>query len=273
MNLSRIRKLVLAPTLVCTFIGAVGSKAFAEDIPVEDLDVVELELEKSSKEVQQSEAKRSAPAPTPVETEDSSKPLTYSDLGSLAPFSEVSVLQKRFMPKTGRMQLFGGLSTITNDPFFLSVAATGKAAYYFSEAWGVELNYFGISTSSRKATDELKKVNGVSTQNLVQAKSFLGLDLVYTPIYGKMTLFNEKIIPFDLYFAAGYGTTQTQAENAGTFHLATGQVFALTKSFGLRWDFSWNFYSAKGIDGSSGQFNNLFLTVGASFFFPEAGYR
>lgn len=246
-------------------------KAFAQEVDGDDLDIVELELEKSSKAVQASEAKRSQ-QPVTNESEES-KSLTYSELGSLAPFSEVSVLQKRFMPKTGRMQLFGGISTITNDPFFLSVAGVGKAGYFFSEAWGVEFNYFGISTSQRKATDELKEIQGVKTDNLIQAKSFMGLDLMYTPIYGKMTLFNEKIVPFDLYFSAGYGTTKTQAENAGTFHLGTGQVFAISKSFGLRWDFSWNFFSAKGINNQTGQFNNLFLTVGASFFFPEASYR
>lgn len=238
----------------------------------DDLDVIELELEKSSNEVKAAEAKKQAPIEK-SEAQEPARPLTYSELGSLAPFSEVSVLQKRFLPKTGRIQLFGGLSTITNDPFFLSVAGVGKASYFFTEAWGVELNYFGISTSNRKATDELKQIQGVKTDNLIQAKSFLGLDVVYTPIYGKMTFFNEQIIPFDLYFSVGYGSTKTQSENAGTIHLATGQTFALSKQVALRWDFSWNFFSAKGVDEQTGQFNNLFLTVGASIFFPEANYR
>lgn len=246
--------------------------SFAEEAGGEDLDIIELELGKSAPKAKPSEDVVTQ-KPIAESVEEEAKPITYSELGSLSPFSEVSVLQKRFMPKTERIQLFGGLSTITNDPFFLSIAGVGKASYFFSEAWGVEFNYIGMSTSNRKATEELKEIQGVKTDNLVQAKSFLGIDVIYTPIYGKMTLFNEQIIPFDLYFSAGYGTTQTQSENAGTIHLGTGQLFSLSKSFGLRWDFSWNIFSAKGITNQTSQFNNLFLTVGASFFFPEANYR
>lgn len=236
----------------------------------DELDVIELELEK--------EAPRAAPvnsAPTYQETTPKDNTLTdFSGLGGLAPFQEISVIQKKFMPKTGRFQLFGGLTTVTNDPWFLTFGGVAKASYFLTESWGVELNYFGLTTSNRKATDELEEINGVSTENLVYAKSFMGIDLMYVPIYGKMTWFNEKIVPFDLYFSAGYGNTETQAgESAGTLHLAAGQIFSLSKSYAVRWDFSWNFFNAKGIDGSTNSFNNLFLTVGMSWFFPEASYR
>ncbi|MNT62394.1 hypothetical protein D3C72_2001130 [compost metagenome] len=97
---------------------------------------------------------------------------------------------------------------------------------------------------------------------------------MWVPIYGKMSLFNENIIPFDLYFAGGYGSTETQLNtSASTLHVATGQIFALSKSIAFRWDFSWNFYNAKTEDNETNSFNNLFLTVGMSWFFPEAKYR
>lgn len=238
----------------------------------EELNVIEVELE------------RSAPPPAPPrgtsesrvapeEMSHESKAIDFSGLGQLAPFSEVSVLQKRFLPKTGRFQLFGGLTMITNDPFFNVIGGVGKAGYFFTESIGLELNYFALSTSDAKATKELKEIQGVQTDNLVLTKSFLALDLVFVPIYGKMTWFNEQIIPFDLYFSVGGGTTKTQSEDAATLHLAAGQIFALSKSTGVRWDFSWNFFNATGVDGNKGSYNNLFVTVGWSWFFPEARYR
>lgn len=238
----------------------------------EELDVIELEIDKSAPKPAPA-ISNSAPAYQEVSPKDNT--LTdFSGLGTLAPFQEISVIQKRFLPKTGRFQLFGGLTTVTNDPFFLTFGGVAKASYFMTEQWGLELNYFGLSTSNRQATDELREIQNVSTENLVYPKSFAGLDLMYIPIYGKMTWFNEKIVPFDLYFSAGYGTTNTQAgENAGTIHLATGQIFALSKAYAVRWDFSWNFFNATGIDGSTNSFNNLFLTVGMSWFFPEASYR
>ena len=235
----------------------------------DDLDVIELELDKSTP----AKPKAQGEAAQPYQEKDNT--LTdFSGLGTLAPFKEVSVIQRRFMPKTGRFQLFGGASVLTNNPFFNTIGGVAKAGYFMTEQWGLELNYFGLTTSERETTKELRDIQGVATENLVYPKSYIGLDVMYVPIYGKMTWFNEKIVPFDLYFSAGYGTTNTQSgENAGTIHLATGQIFALSKAYAVRWDFSWNFFNAKGIDGTQNSFNNLFLTVGMSWFFPEASYR
>lgn len=259
-------------TLMLFGLLAIPGVAFAQADEADDLDVIELELDKGT-------PKQAPPtadaAPTYQETTVKDNTLTdFSGLGTLSPFKEVSVIQKRFLPKTGRFQLFGGGTLVTNDPFFNTIGAVGKASYFLSETWGVELNYFGLSTSTRQGTDDLRNNLNVSTENLVYPKSFIGGDIVFVPVYGKMTWFNERIVPFDLYFSAGYGTTETQSgENAGTVHLAAGQIFALSKAHAIRWDFSWNFFNATGIDGAQNSFNNLFLTVGWSWFFPEASYR
>ncbi|KHD89889.1 MAG: hypothetical protein OM95_02220 [Bdellovibrio sp. ArHS] len=244
---------------------------YAQSVEADELDVIELEIDRSAPK--QNPISNSAPGYSETSPRDNT--LTdFSGLGTLSPFQEVSVIQRRFLPKTGRFQLFGGLTTVTNDPFFLTFGGVAKASYFLTETWGVELNYFGLTSSDRQSTEELRDIQGVSTENLVYPKSYFGVDVMYVPIYGKMTWFNEKIIPFDLYVSAGYGTTNTQAgENAGTIHLATGQIFALSKAYAIRWDFSWNFFNATGIDGSTNSFNNLFLTVGVSWFFPEASYR
>lgn len=261
--------------------------AFAQDGDNEELNVIQVELE------------REAPAPAapiessvegPTSTDSRSnqttrpssgrndvgaepQPMDFQGLGRLAPFTEVSVIQKRFLPKTGRFQLFGGLTLITNDPFFNTMGAVGKLGYFFTESVGLELNYFGLTTTEAKATTELKAVQGVKTDNLILTKNVVALDLMFVPIYGKMAWFNERIVPFDLYFSLGYGQTGTQNGDAGTLHLATGQIFALSKATAVRWDFSWNFFNAKGIDNKESNYNNLFLTIGMSWFFPEANYR
>ncbi|KYG63477.1 outer membrane beta-barrel domain-containing protein [Bdellovibrio bacteriovorus] len=253
--------------LALTAPGAVHAQSSEGD----ELDVIELEIDRSAPK--QNSISNSAPSYSETSPRDNTLS-DFSGLGSLSPFQEVSVIQKRFLPKTGRFQLFGGLTTVTNDPFFLTFGGVAKASYFLNESWGVELNYFGLTSSDRTSTEELRDIQGVSTENLVYPKSYFGVDVMYIPIYGKMTWFNEKIVPFDLYISAGYGTTNTQAgENAGTIHLATGQIFALSKAYAIRWDFSWNFFNATGIDGSTNSFNNLFLTVGVSWFFPEASYR
>lgn len=240
-------------------------QSWAQDLEGDDLDVIELELEKSRPKPQPG----IRPPPSRVEPKENN----FSDLANLVPFSEVSVLQKRFLPKTGRAQIFGGLSLTTNDPFYNTIGATLKGSYFLSEMWGLELQYYTLSSSEAKATKELYSVQNIGTDSLSYTKEYLGVNLLWVPIYGKMTWFNQKIIPFDFYFGVGVGQTRTHLKSGiETFQLTAGQIFALNKKMALRWDFSWNFFSAKAIN-EEGSINNLFFSAGVSFFFPEAKYR
>lgn len=263
-----MRKWILIASLSLCGVGVAHAQQDDNAGDSEELNIIEVELESSEPKPEPVVQER--PTQSPVQD---LRPMDFSGLGQLAPFTEVSVIQKRYLPKTGRFQLFGGLTLITNDPFFNTAGFVGKAAYFFSENFGLELNYFGLSTFEAKATTELKKIQGVKTDNLIITNRVLALDLMWVPIYGKMSWFNERIVPFDLYFSLGGGQTNTGLEEAGTVHLATGQIFALSKSTAFRWDFSWNFFNTKGIDQKTAGYNNLFLTLGMSWFFPEAKYR
>jgi outer membrane beta-barrel protein len=200
-----------------------------------------------------------------------------ADLATLSEFKDVAIIQKRFLPKTKRFEAYGGVNGILNDKFFSSFGLNARLGYSFSERYGIELVTFLLTTTERQVTSDLRDRRGVTTTNFVTPKSYYGLDFKWTPVYGKMTWLNKRITPFDLYFSGGMGMTNTnQGRSEPTFHLGTGQIFAITKSSAFRWDFSWNFYSAtSGVTGAtqSGSYNNLLITLGASFFFPEATYR
>lgn len=231
----------------------------------EELNIIELELEGSKPKPK---TRKSF-----VPTDASIKRNEFSELTSLAPFSEVSVIQKRYLPKTNRFQIFGGLSLTTNDPFYNTFGATLKGSYFITEMFGIELQYFSLSSTEAQATKELFSVQNIGTDSLSYTKEYLGANLLWVPIYGKMTWFNKKIIPFDFYFGLGGGQTKTHVKSGiGTVQVSTGQIFAVSKSFALRWDFSWNFFSAKAIN-EEGMINNLFFSAGACFFLPEAKYR
>lgn len=273
---------IISAILFCTFIMS-AAPVLAQDSAADDqtdLDTIEAELEGNKATPAAPETAKSTEPPEPVLKE----PEKLSDLGKLQPFSEVSVIQRRFLPKTERFQFFLGFSTIANDPWFWGVGGGGRFGYSFTESLALELNFAFLSSSEKDAVKDLRTNNAVRTDSIVSAQNYLGADLVWSPIYGKMSLFNKRIVPFDMYFAIGAG--QAGVSNATTttataFHVGSGQVFAMSKSVGFRWDLSWNFYNAtpNPAPGSTGtppgqsQFNNLLLTIGASFFFPEAKYR
>lgn len=256
-----IRRFLYLVSVICLSLISSHIVRAEED---DDLSSIENELSKSA-------PKKVVPR---IDKYGDDKSSAEVNLYNLSPFQEVAVIQKRYLPKTGRFELHGGLTTITNDSFYLSGGGEARIAYYFREAHGVEFLYFKFGTTERQITTDLRDINAVATTSLIRPNSYIGLDYKWTPMYGKLTLFNQRLVPFDLYFSFGVGGTGTSASSAApTVHLGTGQLFALSKKTAFRWDFSWNFFADKGISGTYQSFNNLFLSAGVSFFYPEAKYR
>ena len=209
-----------------------------------------------------------------------------SDLANLAPFSDVAVIQRRFLPKTQRFEASVGGFTNLNNPFFNAVGASARLAYYLRERYAIEGIAAFASTTSRQVTDDLESrpgcttpgCTGITTDNVVTSKGFYLLALKWNPIYGKITWLNKSIVPFDLNFNLGGGMTMTtEEESVPTVHFGTSQVFAITKAMAFRWDLYWNIYQATATDALGKKEtlnqNDLFLGIGMSFFFPEATYR
>lgn len=211
-----------------------------------------------------------------------SKIKSLADLNKLAPFSDVSVIQKKFLPKTGRFQLYTAGGLATNSPWFINLGFKANLAYHFTESFGIEASSMLLSSSEGESAKEIRTNNSLQPDKFVIAKYNIGLDLIWSPIYGKISTLENEIIPFDMYFAFGAGMTGTNAQEptVPTFHIGAGQIFAISKSMAFRWDYSWSFYQATPVADlastsapSKSNYNDLIFTAGVSFFFPEAGYR
>ncbi|PIU00034.1 MAG: hypothetical protein COT74_06700 [Bdellovibrionales bacterium CG10_big_fil_rev_8_21_14_0_10_45_34] len=198
-----------------------------------------------------------------------------SDLTKLSAYSDIAVIQRRFLPKTNRFEFFPSLGIVLNQAFFLSSMFAGRMAYSFTEYWAVEVTGSYMGSTERQITTDLKEKRGVLTNALVTPTSYYGADVKWSPIYGKLGVSNRSIVPFDMYFSLGMGMTQTnQPDPALTFHGGTGQIFALSKSMALRWDLGWYWYQAKARGASAeSSFIDMHLNLGVSFFFPGAKYR
>lgn len=211
-----------------------------------------------------------------------SKMKSISELNKLSPFTDVSMIQRKFLPKTERFQIFGGLSLSTNSPWFFSAGGKLGFSYNFAERYGVEFSALYLSSFEKESAKEIRDNNSLRPDRFILGKSNLGLDFVWSPIYGKITTLDQKIVPFDMYFSFGGGTmgTNSTEKNVPAVHLATGQIFALSKALALRWDYSGYFYNATPVADSgstttpsANTYSDLILTVGVSFFFPEVNYR
>jgi outer membrane beta-barrel protein len=263
--------------------------AWSQDSAADDIealftaeeDAAEKRVEKSSDKSKDDDADGAddpSPTPPPAAKKEQADVKEMADLVKLSPFNDVAVIQKRFLPKTKRFEIYGGASGVLNNAFFMGIGGGIKMAYYFSERYGAELSYMIASTSKRQVTKDLEE-RRVVTSSLVTAESYMGADFKWSPIYGKMSLGQYKIVPFDMYFTAGAGMTGTnQNTSDATIHLGTGQTFAKSKAMAFRWDLSWMSWStttpaSTGIAAGTSSNSNIVFTAGVSFFFPEATYR
>ncbi len=245
--------------------------------PTSPLEVAPDLLSETTSETAESE-KQGAAAPAPK----SQRVENLTDLNKLSPFSEISVIQKKFLPKTERFQLYAGGGTTTNSPWFLNMGLKVNLGYHFTESFGVELSGLFLSNSEREVAKEIRDNNLLQPEKFINTKSYVGVDLIWAPIYGKLTMLNKRIIPFDMYFSAGGGTSSTNSQEGSvpTLHVGVGQIFAINKSMAFRWDYSWTSFQATPIPdklatgvAEKNSYNDLILTAGFSFFFPEARYR
>jgi outer membrane beta-barrel protein len=187
--------------------------------------------------------------------------------------TETIVLQKNYMPKTERFMVFGGLSFLPTDVFYKTAGLQARVSYHFSETWGAEITglFLGSGRSSELTAVESQ---GVSVQNLVSPKSYIGLDVYINTIYGKAAFLERKIVPFEVYFSGGIGKMTTAlSQGLDTLHLGVGQLFSLSRSQAFRIDLSLLSYKSLTVTNEYQLTNNLLLTVGYGHFMPEAKYR
>ena len=296
MSIKKFNSLVLTLSLILVLIIS-PLHAAAENQPLDDEEILNIEnLYKNTAPPAPTEESSQAPPPetplnapenTNVESASENEPVkkieNLTDLNKLSAFREISVIQKKYLPKTERFQLFAGAGTTTNSPWFLNLGVKVNIGYYFTESLGIELSGIFLTNSEREVAKEIRTNNQLQPEKFINTKNYAGLDLVWAPIYGKLTMLNNRIIPFDMYFSLGGGTSSTNSQEGSvpTFHIGAGQIFAVSKSMAIRWDYSWTMFQATPIPDNilsaggaqKNTYNDLILTAGLSFFFPEAKYR
>jgi outer membrane beta-barrel protein len=266
-----------------------GSRhAFAQVSEDQNLDLIEAEFNKkpltpakapevSSKDVIQSSGVPAKAGDKPEGNSDAAegakpeKLEKLSDLSKLQPFNDVSILQKRYMPKSNRLQIFGGLAVNTNDPWNSSYGENLRLGYNLTEAWGVEVTTYFMNTSPSVASNDLNSQNNVNAQSFGTVTGYTGAALIWAPIYAKMSYGTKKIIAFDMYFSAGGGSTSltgTTASSASAVAFGSGQIFSINRSVGFRWDLTYTSFQVP-----NGSANNLLMTLGLNLYVPEARYR
>lgn len=270
---------LLLPILIASLSSTIGWSQ--QDTPdFTELDLIEAEIEKSK--IQKSSDTFSDRDEKESEFDQKKPTVTMpmrnvSDLRQLEPFGDIAVIQPRYQPKSKRFQLNAGGSAILNDPWFNHFGLSMRASYHFTELLGIELASDIFSGSRSNAAKDLADNLAIQTSSLVQAKNYLGVHAYLAPIYGKMSLMNARIVPFDVFFTLGAGQTAIDGaknQSAMTYHIGAGQIFAFSRNASFRWDIRVNMFEAQSlINSNKTSTQNVLMALGFSYFFPEVNLR
>lgn len=213
-------------------------------------------------------------------------------LGSEADAFEhkVKPVSGQLYTKAGKLELSPSLQLSMNDAFFSKYLAGATLAYHLSEYFSVGVT--GVYAFANSATGSTTVCTGGTgcreafARELYQVPGYLkwilGAELGFSPVYGKLNVFAEKAIHFDLSLlvgadlvgyrdvigaaAAAGGATPPEASTLGG-HVGIGARVFLGRSFALGLQIKDVLYSVKGLASGNLQ-NQLFAQAGLSYFFP-----
>jgi outer membrane beta-barrel protein len=213
---------------------------------------------------------------------------------------KIQPISGKLFQKAGRLELTVGGGLSLNDAFFQKRLGDLKLGWHFTDALylGVHGAFgFAVPTNSttvcptgqgcRPATDaELYQVPG-------RIRGMAGLEGAWTPIYGKLNTFSEKVAHIDLSLLAGADfimhdqVLSTVAAEAGRvpdplrtvgFHVGFGARLFLSEMLAIRFDLKDYVYGVTVPNGANGGRsadvqNQIFAELGVSVFFPFANRR
>ncbi len=187
--------------------------------------------------------------------------------------SQVVVIQKNYMPKTGRFNLSGGVTLFPSDVFFKTFGAQARGGYHLNEKWGIELSGILLTSSKSAELIDLEEKQSVTASNLATLKSYVGANIYFSSMYGKYALADRKIFPFEIYQTLGAGTVATDKSSSLAFSAGLGQLLSLSRNEALRFDLSLLFYTTATVNKDKQQAMSLLLTLAYDGFFPSVGKR
>ena len=182
--------------------------------------------------------------------------------------------------KEGKIEISPSLGMSLADAFFQKYSFGLKLDYHLVESFaiGVHFSYSldfaggAVSVCDAKGcehptVDRLKDVPG-------KIGVMAGLDLMWSPIYGKLNVMAEKVLHFDTSLIAGGSLIQYQTPGGGSgfapaLHLGLGQRYFITPGMTLRLELRDYIYSASIVtlgNANSKVENQLMFELGLSFF-------
>jgi outer membrane beta-barrel protein len=176
-------------------------------------------------------------------------------------------VQRRRTRKAGRFSLVPNYGLTLNDPVVATHTVGASLYYHLAEGFS-----FVLGGDQRIMQVDSQAVHLVRSQERwvrgekVMMSSF-GAGISYTPVYGKMALFSDVIVKYDLFVEGRGGLTDVDAEFKPTGSLGLGGRLYINEFLSLDLVGRWLMFSTefRGVEDIKAP---LFLHSGIAIYFP-----
>ncbi len=164
---------------------------------------------------------------------------------------DYSVVQNRAFTKEKRFYFLGAAGIPINDPFSAGQIYNASLGYFFTEKWGAELSLINAALADNESTETFIKQHATVPDHN-RLKQLVSANVMFVPLYAKMSFLDKNIIYFDMGISAGLGQTTYEIVNDKgnkintTLHGTVGifQHYFFTESFAVRMDYK-NFWTSE----------------------------
>jgi outer membrane beta-barrel protein len=230
-------------------------------------------------------------APAFAASEDEAGDVSEVDKDSAGPLRErVRPVSGHLFLMDGRFEVSPGIGISLRDSFWQKIGFGAAFTYHLTESFGLSAratyNLTLISGAAQicdpvgggcnaPSEDELSTFDGQPANVSFGRVSLLtSVDLQWAPLYGKLALFSESILNFNMYVLAGptfliYGPPAASNFTVGG-NVGVGFRFFFNKWLTLRLELrDVLYFETDGSNRTPGSFRNQLMTeIGFSMFFP-----
>ncbi|HTO99105.1 MAG TPA: outer membrane beta-barrel domain-containing protein [Myxococcales bacterium] len=141
----------------------------------------------------------------------------------------VHVLEKRPFTEAGRWEISFFGNAQVNPKFTMHAGIAGELAYHLRENLAAQVGVWYFPVASQSALSEELLTKGREAPEtaeafLLQGMALAGLELM--PVYGKLDVFDGKILRLGLYLNGGLGVAKTRLQLRPGSDPVTGATFA-----------------------------------------------
>ena len=142
----------------------------------------------------------------------------------------------------------------------------GAYTYHLTEDAGIEAS-FGFSQVRSSVASRLERDRGVMILPKQDRVYLVFTDLVWSPVHGKLRVFADSIVHFDLFGAVGVGIIDNATSFGAAGQFGLGSKIFLSKSWAVRLDVRDQLYKQQ-ILSERQYVQDFSLTLGVSVFLP-----